>query len=71
MNKKSTLVGSRNDWKKALNKDFETSERKFQTTARFSKPVFSELEARAKQNNSSIAEEIRKAVRKGLKGGSE
>lgn len=62
-------VGARSrEWLTSLNKkDTNSDSRKYQTTARFSEPIFRELQRRAKENGNSLAKEIRKATRKGLK----
>lgn len=68
MNEKS--VGRTNNWlEEAGYKRTESNSRKTQVTARLEKPVFEILDSRAANNGNSLAEEIRSAVRAGLKKG--
>lgn len=62
----SVVGGHKNNWLESINKEYNSDSRKYQTTARFSKDVFKELQRLAEENDNSLAEEIRKATRKGL-----
>lgn len=60
------VIQPRKEWKKVVNKNGNSDSRKYQTTARFSKPVFKHLQRVSEQTGSSLAKQIRKYVRKGI-----